>query len=106
MQTDSEESVLCGTCGKKNLPEERRWQVAGVHLKPKRNSLKTHRTTLRTPKHKSHNTTPPRLVPSPHQTRTIQKNNFAKTPTTILYQSENLSDLILQLKFSCNNNNN
>ena len=26
----------CGTCGKKNHPEERCWQVAGAHLKPKR----------------------------------------------------------------------
>ena len=26
----------CGTCGKKNHPEERRWQGAGGHLKPKR----------------------------------------------------------------------
>ena len=27
----------CGTCGKKNHPEERCWQGAGAHLKPKRN---------------------------------------------------------------------
>ena len=26
----------CGTCGKKNHPEERCWQGAGAHLKPKR----------------------------------------------------------------------
>ena len=26
----------CGTCGKKNHPEERCWQVAGAHLKSKR----------------------------------------------------------------------
>ena len=26
----------CGTCGKKNPPEERCWQGAGAHLKPKR----------------------------------------------------------------------
>ena len=27
----------CGTCGKANHPEERCWQGAGAHLKPKRN---------------------------------------------------------------------
>ena len=27
----------CGTCGKKNHPEDRCWQGAGAHLKPKRN---------------------------------------------------------------------
>ena len=26
----------CGTCGKTNHPEERCWQGAGAHLKPKR----------------------------------------------------------------------
>ena len=26
----------CGTCGKTNYPEERCWQGAGAHLKPKR----------------------------------------------------------------------
>ena len=26
----------CGTCGKKNHPEERCWQGGGAHLKPKR----------------------------------------------------------------------
>ena len=26
----------CGTCGKKNHSEERSWQGAGAHLKPKR----------------------------------------------------------------------
>ena len=26
----------CGTCGKKNQPEEKCWQGAGAHLKPKR----------------------------------------------------------------------
>ena len=29
----------CGTCGKKNHPEERCWQGAGAHLKPKRTRL-------------------------------------------------------------------
>ena len=72
--------------------------------------LKTHRTTARTPKHKHHNTTPHRLVPSPHQRRTIQKTNFATTPTQRSHISptkcHNLSDLILQPKSSTNTNNN
>ena len=29
----------CGTCGNKNHPEERCWQGAGAHLKPKRTRL-------------------------------------------------------------------
>ena len=43
--------------------------------------LRTHRTTVSTPKHKNHNTTPHRLVPSPHQRRTSQKTSFITTPT-------------------------
>ena len=33
---DVSSQTECGTCGKKNHPEERCWQVAGAHLKPKR----------------------------------------------------------------------
>ena len=71
----------CGTCGKNNYPEERCWQGAGAHLKPK------HDRPVRTPKHKKHNTTPHRLVPSPHQRRTVQNTNFATTPTQRHYIS-------------------
>ena len=35
-QTQKETYPECGTCGKKNHPEERCWQGAGAHLKPKR----------------------------------------------------------------------
>ena len=34
--TQKETYPECGTCGKKNHPEERCWQGAGAHLKPKR----------------------------------------------------------------------
>ena len=34
--TQKKSSSECGTCGKKNHPEERCWQCAGAHLKPKR----------------------------------------------------------------------
>ena len=35
-QTQKKTYPECGTCGKKNHPEERCWQGAGAHLKPKR----------------------------------------------------------------------
>ena len=35
-QTQRKTYPECGTCGKKNHPEERCWQGAGAHLKPKR----------------------------------------------------------------------
>ena len=35
-QTQKKTYPECGTCGKKNHPEERCWQGAGTHLKPKR----------------------------------------------------------------------
>ena len=35
-QTQKKTYLECGTCGKKNHPEERSWQGAGAHLKPKR----------------------------------------------------------------------
>ena len=34
--TEKKTYPKCGTCGKKNHPEERCWQGAGAHLKPKR----------------------------------------------------------------------
>ena len=49
--------------------------------------LKTHWTTIRTPKHKNHHITPHHLIPSPHQRRTIQKINFATTPKQRSYIS-------------------
>ena len=35
-QTQKKTYPECGTCGKKNHPEEKCWQGAGAHLKPKR----------------------------------------------------------------------
>ena len=35
-QTQKKNYPECETCGKKNHPEERCWQGAGAHLKPKR----------------------------------------------------------------------
>ena len=37
--TEKKTYPKCGTCGKKNHPEERCWQGAGAHLKPKPNRL-------------------------------------------------------------------
>ena len=36
-QTQKKTYPECGTCGKKNHPEERCWHGAGAHLKSKRN---------------------------------------------------------------------
>ena len=46
----------CGTCGKKNHPEERCWQGAGAHLKPKRTRPEDSTDNKPNPKaHKSQN---------------------------------------------------
>ena len=71
----------CGTCGMKNHPEERCWQGAGAHLKPKLLGLKTHRIANQTEKHKNHQITKHRLAPSPHPRRTTKKTSFVTAPT-------------------------
>ena len=70
----------CGTCGKKNHPEERCWQGAGAHLKPKR--TRPEDSTDNSPIQRLRNLRPNRhhRAPNPHIPMMSQKTNFATTP--------------------------
>ena len=67
----------CGSCGKKNHPEERCWQGAGAHPKPK---LSIQMTTIQILRYKNLSTNQHRPIPNLHPTMMIQKTNFATTP--------------------------
>ena len=68
--------------------------------------LETHRIATLNPKHRKLAITPHCPTPSRNQSRTIQKTNFATTPTQPPgNQSDKLSDLILQQNLFMNTNN-
>ena len=70
----------CGTCGKKNHPEERCWQGAGAHLKPK--STRPEDSTENKPNSKAQKpqTKPTSSSSQFHTLMMSQKTNFATTP--------------------------
>ena len=70
----------CGTCGKKNHPEERCWQGAGAHLKPNALGLRTQLTISPTQKLRNLRTSKHHQAPNPHLPMMSQKTNFATTP--------------------------
>ena len=71
----------CGTCDKKNHPEERCWQGAGAHLKPKRTTGLRIRTTIsRTEKLKNPRIGQHHPILNPHLPMVSLKTNFATTP--------------------------
>ena len=72
----------CGTCGKKNHPEERCWQVAGAHLKPKRTRPEDSTENKDFSIQRLRNLRPNRhhRAPNPHILMMSQKTNFATTP--------------------------
>ena len=69
-QTQKKTYPECGICGKKNPPEERCWQGAGAHLKPKR-----------TRSEESNDNKPNSKAPKPHN-----------KPTSSSYQSSSSND--------------
>ena len=78
--TQKETYPECGTCGKKNHPEERCWQGAGAHLKPERTRPRTQ--MIISPIQRLRNLRPKRhhQTPNPRFPMMSQKTNFATTP--------------------------
>ena len=79
-QTQKKTYPECGTCGKKNHPEERCWQGAGAHLKPNATGLKTQMIISPTQRLINPKTSRHRQALSPHLPTMSQKTNFATTP--------------------------
>ena len=69
-----------GTCGKTNHPEERCWQGAGAHLKPKRTRPKDSSDNNPDSKALKPTTSQHHLVPNLLQAKTVQTTSFATTP--------------------------
>ena len=78
----------CGTCGKKNHPEERCWQGAGAHLKPKRTRSED-----------------PGVNKPNSKAQKPQHKPTSSNPLS-LYQSDNTLGRTLQQRLSMNTNNN
>ena len=64
----------CGTCGKKNHPEERCWQGAGAHLKPKRTRPEDSTENKPNPKAQKPQTKPTSSSSQPSYTNDESKN--------------------------------
>ena len=75
-QVDAEENISgVWHCGKKNHPEERCWQGAGAHLKPKRTRPEDATDNKPNPKAQKPQTKPTSSVPNPHILMMSQKPN-------------------------------
>ena len=79
-QTQKKTYPECGTCGKKNHPEERCWQGAGAHLKPKRTRSEDSNDKKPNSKLKNLRTNRHHQTHNPHLPTMSQKTNFATTP--------------------------
>ena len=69
----------CGTCGKKNHPEERCWQGAGAHLKPKRTRPEDSTDNKPNSKAQKPQTKPTSSSSQSYILMMSQKTNFATT---------------------------
>ena len=78
--TQKKTYLECGTCGKKNHPEERCWQGAGAHLKPKRTRPEDPNDNKPNSKAQKPQTKNHHQGPNPHLPMMSQKTNFATTP--------------------------
>ena len=79
-QTQKKTYPECGTCGKKNHPEERCWQGAGAHLKPNAPGVRTQMTISPIQRLRSLRTNRYHQALNPHRLTMSQKTNFATTP--------------------------
>ena len=70
----------CGTCGKKNHPEERCWQGAGAHLKPKRTRSEDSNDNKPNSKAQKPQNKPTSSNSQPSSSNDESKTNFATTP--------------------------
>ena len=70
----------CGTCGKKNHPEERCWQSAGAHLKPKRTRSEDSNDNKPNSKAQKPQNKPTSSNSQSSSSMMSQKTDFATTP--------------------------